>query len=58
MLQHVTARLRERSTWAGIAALLSLAGLNVAPEAWSSLVDVGIALAAAVAVFFPEAPKP
>jgi hypothetical protein len=54
MVKQIAARLRERSTWAGIAALLSIAGVNIAPEAWNVAVDLGVALAAAAAILFPE----
>ncbi|MBC9177840.1 hypothetical protein [Pseudoroseomonas ludipueritiae] len=54
MLQQVAARLRERSTWAGIALLLSLFGIKIAPDAWSSIVDVGVAAGGAAAILFPE----
>jgi hypothetical protein len=56
MLQQVAARLRERSTWAGLALLLSLFGIKIAPDAWSGIVDVGVAAAGAAAILFPEKP--
>ncbi len=47
-------RLKEPSTWAGIGVLLTLTGLNITPDQWSALVNVGIAVAGALAVFLPE----
>lgn len=42
---------KQPSSWAGIAVLLSLFGVNVAPDA---LVTVGVAVAGSLAVFMPE----
>lgn len=51
-MNQVTQRLREPSTWAGLAALGALFGLS--PDQVNSLAGLGVALASALAVFLPE----
>lgn len=53
-MQTLIHRLKEPSSWAGIAALLALAGMN--PERADALVTLGVAVAGAAAVFLPETP--
>ena len=53
-MSNFLARLREPSTWAGIAALVSLFGGTVAPEQAQAVVALGTAAAGAAAVFLPE----
>jgi hypothetical protein len=45
MLAYILARLREPSTWAGLASFLAAAGIAVAPDMWESMTAAGIALA-------------
>jgi uncharacterized transporter YbjL len=45
MLAFILARLREPSTWAGIAAFLAAAGVAVRPDLWEALTTAGIAMA-------------
>jgi hypothetical protein len=45
MLEYILARLREPSTWAGLASFLAAAGIALKPELWESLTAAGIALA-------------
>lgn len=53
----VIARLRERSTWAGlISALAVRIGLHMTGDQTSDLVNVGLAVVAAVVAFVPEKP--
>jgi hypothetical protein len=47
-------RFREPSTWAGLAALIGLFGVNVPSETVHAVSDVGMALAGLAAVFLPE----
>lgn len=48
-------RLREPSTWAGLAgALLAASGLELAPDTAARLVDLAAAACAFVAVILPE----
>lgn len=48
------ARLREPSTWAGLGILLSLFGINMAPEDAQLFVNGGVGLAGLLAVFMRE----
>ena len=51
------ARLRERSTWAGlISAIAVRAGLHFTGDQTSDLVNIGLAVIAAVVAFVPEKP--
>jgi hypothetical protein len=47
-------RLREPSTWRGIAVLLTLAGLQIAPESVDAIGQGFIALMGILAMFTPE----
>jgi hypothetical protein len=48
------ARLREPSTYAGLAALLAAAGLHPAPDVLSAAINAAVALAGLAAVLIPE----
>lgn len=50
----VIKRMREPSSWAGLAALGVLFGMN--PEQVQSLAGAGVAIASVLAVFLPEKP--
>jgi len=50
----VTDRLKEPSTYAGLAALLGLAGFHLTPDAYQGLVGVVSALAGFAAIVLPE----
>lgn len=47
-------RLREPSTWAGVAVLLSVFGVNMAPADKQAVVNGGVGLASLIAVFMRE----
>lgn len=53
-ISYIVARLREASTWAGLGALLMAFGVHFTPEQGTAIVQVGIAVAGALAVFIPE----
>lgn len=55
-LRYIVARLGERSTWNGIAALMVAAGVTVQPNLWSHIVAAGIAFAGLMNAVLPEAP--
>ena len=56
-MPYLIARLREPSTYAGIAALLASLGVSV-PSGWIQAVSaLGVALAGAAALFLPEKPQ-
>lgn len=54
MLQIAIARLREPSTYAGIAMLLGMAGVAIAPETWAAAVQVATGIASLAAIFLAE----
>lgn len=56
-MDYLISRLREPSTYAGLAALLASLGVSV-PAPWVQAVSaVGVALAGAAALFLPEKPQ-
>ena len=56
-MAYVLARLKEASTWRGIALLLTAFGVQIAPEVQDAIISVGIAVAGAVGVLFPDSTK-
>ena len=56
-MTYLLARLKEASTWRGIALLLTAFGVQVAPEVQEAVISVGIAVAGAVGVLFPDSTK-
>lgn len=58
ILAYLVARMKEPSSYAGLASILGLVGVNLAPEAWTAIISVLTAIAGAVAVFVPDLNKP
>lgn len=58
MLAYLLARAKEPSTYAGLATILGLIGIKVAPDQFAALVAVATSVAAAVAVFLPDIKPP
>ena len=56
-MTYLLARLKEASTWRGIALLLTAFGVQVAPDVQDAVISVGIAVAGAVGVLFPDSTK-
>jgi hypothetical protein len=54
MLNYLLARAKEPSSYAGLATLLGIAGISVAPAEWQAIVGVLTALASLLAVILPE----
>jgi hypothetical protein len=54
MMKVIVDRLKEPSTWGGIAVLLSLAGVQIAPEHLEAIGNGFIGLMAVLAVLMPE----
>ena len=54
MMDMIIARLREPSTWRGVAVLLALAGVQIAPEHLEAVGNGFIGVMAILAVFMPE----
>lgn len=50
----ISNRLKEPSTWAGLAILLSMLGAPVAPEQLQALMAIAGSVAAGAAVLIPE----
>jgi hypothetical protein len=53
----IGARLREPSTYAGLAVLLGLLGLHDVPEAVKDVSEIGMGLGGLIAIFLPEVKK-
>lgn len=58
ILAYLVARLKEPSTYAGLAVLLGMFGVKLAPEALTSIITVVSAIAGALAVLVPDLNKP
>jgi len=56
MWQRLGISLKEPSTWVGIISLLSIAGVHIAPEYQSSIIQVGVSLGALLGVVFKWEP--
>lgn len=54
MLQYLLGRLSEASTWRGIVALLTAAGISLSPEQAAAIVAVGLAVIGTIGAFFPD----
>lgn len=50
-MQYLIDRLKERSTWLGLIALLSAIGVALTPEQAEAIAALGVAAAGAVGVF-------
>ena len=56
-MAYLLARLKEASTWRGIVLLLTAFGVQVAPEVQEAVISVGITVAGAIGVLFPDSTK-
>lgn len=54
MLSFLLARAKEPSSYAGLATLLGIAGVSVAPDEWQAIVGVLTAVASLLAIILPE----
>ena len=54
MLGFFLARAKEPSSYAGVATLLGMAGVSIAPAEWQAIVGVLTAVASLVAIVLPE----
>jgi len=52
----ILARLKERSTWLGIIAAVTLAGVKISPELAEQIATAGGMVASAVAIFTSDKP--
>jgi len=58
MLSYILARAKEPSSYAGLATLLGIAGVSVAPNEWQAIVGVFTAAASLLAIVLPELGAP
>lgn len=58
ILAYLVSRMKEPSSYAGLASLLGLVGINLAPESMTAIVQVLTGIAALIAVFVPDLNKP
>lgn len=54
---YVLSRLREASTWRGIMALLTAAGVALDPTQIEAIVTAGLAVIGVIGVFFSDGKK-
>jgi hypothetical protein len=55
MLQFIIDRAKEPSSYAGLATLLTAAGVHFTPDMFNAAVTVAVAVAGLAAVLLPEA---
>lgn len=53
-MQYLVSRLKEPSTWAGLAALASAFGLTVSDDLTQAISALGVAIGGLLAVFLAE----
>lgn len=56
-MNYLLARLSEKSTWAGLAAVLAGVGYAVRPDLWESIVAIGVAVAGLGMTLTADKPK-
>ena len=54
MTAYIIARLKEASTWRGIIALLTAAGVTISPEMVDKIVAAGLAVMGIIGMFFKD----
>jgi len=54
LLNYLLARAKEPSSYAGLAGLLGMAGVTLAPDEWQAIVGVLTAGASLLAIILPE----
>ena len=55
MLKFILDRLKERSTWVGLTALVTAAGIGLNPEQLEAITLAGIAVTGVIATFTKDA---
>lgn len=56
-MNYLVERLLEKSTWQGIAAIVTAFGVSAKPELTEAIITVGISVAALAQVLWPEVTK-
>jgi len=54
MLQYLLARAKEPSSYAGLATVMGMIGISIAPAEWQAIVGVLTAVASLAAILVPE----
>lgn len=57
MKQYILARLAEASTWRGILAVITAAGISISPAQMAAITSLGLAAMGLVGAFFPDSTK-
>lgn len=57
MLNFIYTRLSEPSTWRGLTALATAAGIALTPEQSAAVTAVGLAVIGVIGAFFPDKVK-
>lgn len=55
MAKYLLNRLKEPSTWRGLALIGTVAGINLNPEQINTIVSFGLSLSGLIGVFIPDA---
>jgi hypothetical protein len=55
-MRYIVARLREPSTWAGLAVLCGTLGVVMPPDTWQAITTAGMAVAGLVAGLMADRP--
>lgn len=53
-MQYIISRLKEASTWRGIALTLTALGLRIAPELQEAIIAAGVGVAGIIGCAFPD----
>lgn len=53
-MNYIIARLKEASTWRGIAVLITAAGVSLSPEQTNAIITAGLGIAGLIAIFFKD----
>lgn len=54
MFKFIFSRLAEPSTWRGIVALVTAAGIALSPEQVAAITSAGLAVVGIIGAFFPD----
>lgn len=57
MGKYIVSRLGEPSTWRGLLALVTAAGISLSPEQAGAITAAGLAIIGLVGAFFPDKVK-
>jgi len=52
--KYIKSRFSEASTWRGIIAIITAAGVNISPELQNSIVALGLAVMGLIGVVIPD----